>query len=143
MPPPPWELFVMPKPSMLEGLHWKLLGYGLVGLRRLVWHEELESPVGKVPEPFGPPISSVVPVGNVSAPKGSDPAGNFTPFDNTVIPAPSNAPIRVGSCNSSAKLPFKVASQPTVASSGNRSTWNCIDAEHEKTPVESYWLLEL
>ena len=29
MPPPPWELSVIAKPSMLDGLHWKLLGYGL------------------------------------------------------------------------------------------------------------------
>src|SRR5207253_9721517 len=29
MPPPPWELFVIPSPSMLDGLHIKLQGYGL------------------------------------------------------------------------------------------------------------------
>ena len=36
--------------------------------------------------------------------------------------APSSAPISDGSCNSSARLPLSVASQPTVASRGNRST---------------------
>src|SRR5439155_25176861 len=29
MPPPPWELLVTLRASMLDGLHWKLLGYGL------------------------------------------------------------------------------------------------------------------
>src|SRR5215469_951588 len=38
MPPPPWELFVMPTASMLEGLHIKLLGYGLV---MVVAHREV------------------------------------------------------------------------------------------------------
>src|SRR5437763_1735522 len=47
MPPPPWELSVMPKPSMLDGLHWKLLGKGLFA--RLV--------------PQLAAVSSVVPVG--------------------------------------------------------------------------------
>ena len=32
MPPPPWELSVTLKPSMLDGLQVKLLGYGLVSL---------------------------------------------------------------------------------------------------------------
>ena len=29
MPPPPWELLVTDKPSIRDGLHWKLLGNGL------------------------------------------------------------------------------------------------------------------
>src|SRR5882762_11956717 len=102
MPPPPWELSVMPKPSMLDGLHQKLLGYGFLAV-----------PV------LGPQllaVRSVAPVGKVSAVNGFCP-WKFTPFANTVIPAPSYAPNRVGSCNNSARLPLSVASQPTVASS--------------------------
>src|SRR5205807_9787869 len=52
----------------------------------------------------------------------------FAPFDNTVIAAPSNAPISEGSCNSSARLPLRPASQPTVASRGNRSTCGLLAA---------------
>src|ERR1700686_2440915 len=53
IPPPPWELLLMVKPSMLEGLHWKLLGNGsgfkphLAGLRTVV-------PVGKAASPAVP-----------------------------------------------------------------------------------------
>src|SRR5882762_6730504 len=106
MPPPPPELSVMPSPSMLDGLHQKLLGYGL-------------GTAGASPPPPPPPVAlpqsavvrSVVPIGKPPSvicptPNGSDPAGYFTPFDNTVIPAPSSAPMRLGSCNSSAMLPF-------------------------------------
>ena len=46
----------------------------------------------------------------------------FTPLARTVIPAPSYAPINDGSCNCSARFPFSVVSQPTVASDGMRST---------------------
>src|ERR1700730_14021750 len=106
MPPPPWELLVIPKPSMLDGLHQKLLGNGFVAVAVL--------------GPQLAAVSSVVPVGNVSAVNGFD--GNLTPFDSTVMAAPSRAPIKVGSCNSSARLPLSVASQPTAASSGRRST---------------------
>src|SRR5882672_9825417 len=112
MPPPPCELSVMLRPSMLDGLHQKLLGNG-----------------------FGPAVvPQVLDVSNV-VPSGKPPASpptrvgshgltpwKSTPFDNTVIPAPSSAPISEGSCNSSARLPLRVASQPTVASSGSRST---------------------
>src|SRR6266403_6212246 len=108
MPPPPWELLVMPKPSMLDGLHWKLLGNGFAA--EVVFAPQLAA------------VRRVVPAGNVppTVTHGFD--GKFTPFDNTVIPAPSRAPIRLGSCNISARLPFRVASQPTVASVGIRST---------------------
>src|ERR1017187_2787958 len=111
MPPPPWELLVIPRPSMLEGLHQKLLGNGL-------WAPELFGPQPLVASVVL--FSSVVPTGKVSAANGF--VGKLTPFDNTVMAAPSSAPIRVGSCNNSARLPLSVASQPTVASSGSRST---------------------
>src|SRR4029077_20833155 len=108
MPPPPWELLVTANPSMRDGLHWKLLGNRLcaVGLFG--------------PQPFGPfvlVVRSVVPAGNPagSAPSvhGSSPSGTRTPFESTVIPAPSYAPRRVGSCSCSARLPLRVVSQPT------------------------------
>src|SRR6266480_6755356 len=102
MPPPPWELLVTANPSIRDGLHRKLLGNGLVPAVQLAL------------------VRSVVPAGKISAANGSD--GKFTPFESTVIPAPSYAPIRVGSCSCSARLPFRVASHPTVASSGKRST---------------------
>src|ERR1035441_8216754 len=73
MPPPPCELSVTVKPSIRDGLHWKLLGYGS----------------GPVLVPQSEVVSNSVPVGKVSLPNGSDPAGNFTPFPSTVIPAPS------------------------------------------------------
>src|SRR6266705_956147 len=107
MPPPPWELLVIPKPSMLDGLHQKLLENG-----------------------FGPVVTQVVAVSNVvlagkpARRVGSHgfPPWKSAPFDSTVIAAPSSAPISEGSCNNSARLPFRPASQPTVASRGNRST---------------------
>src|SRR4051812_10912321 len=107
MPPPPWELSRIPRPSMLEGLHWKLLGNGLV--------RAPPQPVVELP----PPVSRTVPVGKVSATNGLD--GNLTPLESTVMAAPSSAPIRVGSCNSWARLPLRLASHPTTASSGRRS----------------------
>src|SRR5215470_16444596 len=94
-------------PSMRDGLQLKLLA------KPLLFPAKLQSP------PLFP--RSVVSVGKVSAANGSD--RNRTPFDRTVMAAPSYAPIRVGSCSCSARLPFNVASQPTVASRGNRSTW--------------------
>src|SRR6266481_5775681 len=107
MPPPPCELSVMPRPSMLDGLHWKLLGNGFV----------------PVP-PQLPEVSSVAPVGKPASSVASHGLAPWksTPLDNTVIAAPSSAPISDGSCSSSAMLPLSPASQPTVASSGNRST---------------------
>src|SRR5580704_14481641 len=117
MPPPPCELLVMPKPSMLEGLHRKLLGYGLL-------------PSGAVQSLA---VSSRVPVGNEPAavppaPKMFvEPVGNTSPLASTVMPAPSNAPIRAGSCSSSARLPFCSASQPITASRGSRSTCGLSD----------------
>src|ERR1700680_733208 len=117
--PPPWELLVMPKASMLDGLHAKSLGNGLVppGLQLA-----LASPVRKLPEE-SLPLRSVVPVGNPASKVGSHGVvGKFAPFPSTVMPAPSSAPIRLGSCNCSARLPLRLASQPRVASSGNRST---------------------
>src|SRR6516162_600035 len=83
MAPPPCELFVSPKASMLEGLHIKLLGYGLVVTVVLVWHSGLASPTGKLPPPLtSVPISRVVPVGNPASrveSKGSE--GKTTPFE--------------------------------------------------------------
>src|SRR5215469_2641205 len=113
MPPPPCELSVIVRPSMLDGLHQKLL----VNLVRL---------------PVGEPalgqyrfvlvaINSVVPVGKPAAnvgSKGFD--GENTPFERTVMPAPSKAPIKLGSCSSSARFPLRPASQPTVDSNGKR-----------------------
>src|SRR5437588_11334650 len=114
MPPPPWELFVIPRPSMPDGLHWKLLGNGLCAVAVLA--------------PQLAAVNRVVPVGK--PPKRVESYGfcpwKSTPLDNTVMAAPSRAPISDGSCNISARLPLRLASQPTVASSGNRSTWNCI-----------------
>ena len=51
MPPPPSDASVRVKPSMLDGLHWKLLGYGFLALT--VFGPQLEAvrfvePVGKV-----------------------------------------------------------------------------------------------
>src|SRR5467141_521209 len=110
MAPPPCELSVIPKPSMLDGLHQKLLGNGLVGIVPLV--EQLLA------------LSNVVPVGKPARRVGSHGFApwNSAPFDNTVIAAPSNAPISEGSCNNSAMLPLRPASHPTVDSRGNRST---------------------
>src|SRR5258708_3371700 len=76
------------------------------------------------PAEFGTVVcKSVVPAGNPASKVGSYGfEGKFTPFASTVMPAPSSAPIRLGSCNCSARLPLRLASQPIVASSGNRST---------------------
>src|SRR4029077_15591108 len=106
----------MLRPSMLDGLHWKLLGNGL-------WAVVVFAPQPFVAEVLA--VSSVVPSGKLPPSTvgfhGFAP-WKFTPFDSTVIPAPSRAPISEGSCSSSAMLPFCVASQPTAASSGKRST---------------------
>src|SRR5437660_4176043 len=107
MPPPPWELLVIPKPSMLDGLHQKLLGNG-----------------------FGPatgrrvlPVSNVVAAGKPARRVGSHgfPPWKSAPFDNTVMAPPASAPISEGSCNNSARLPLRPASHPTVDSRGIRS----------------------
>src|SRR6266852_1825268 len=88
----------------------------------LVWQLGLAAPTGKLPA-GSLPMRSVVPVGNPAIKVGSYGfEGKFTPFASTVIPAPSSAPIRLGSCNCSARLPLSPASQPTTASSGKRST---------------------
>src|SRR5882672_6726242 len=105
MPPPPWEALVTDKPSMRDGLHQKSLGNAV----QFVLLALLD-------------VRSVVLSGKVSAANSVLVFGNLTPFDSTVIPAPSYAPMRVGSCSCSARLPLSVASQPTVASSGRRST---------------------
>src|ERR1700752_2530270 len=97
---------------MLDGLHWKLLGYGL-GVFDLPPPQFAE---GRSVEPVGNPASDPVPK------TFADPAGIFTPFERTVIPAPSYAPRRDGSCNSSARLPLTVVSQPTMPSRGTLST---------------------
>src|SRR5215469_14827076 len=112
MPPPPCELLRMPSPSMLEGLHRKLLGNGLDAVAVLG------------PQPlFGllVPCKSNVPTGKVSAANGLE--GKITPFPSSVMAAPSSAPINVGSCSNCARLPLRVASHPTTASNGIRSTW--------------------
>src|SRR5712664_1293449 len=106
MPPPPCELFVIPRPSMLDGLQWKLLGY--VPSQYVTSFPSVNSTVLA-----GKPASSV-------GSKGVD--GKYTPFASTVMPAPSRAPISEGSCSCSAMLPFRLAIQPTVDSNGIRST---------------------
>src|SRR5215469_8923180 len=55
MPPPPWELSVMPNPSMLDGLHMKLLGNGLPFEELQSW---LVSPVWAPPVGLTSPVSS-------------------------------------------------------------------------------------
>ena len=139
MPPPPCEPSVMPKPSMLDGLQEKLLGNGLVALLLLVWQFGLASPSGKIPEADGSvPVRSVVPVGNPARSVGSNGSdGKFTPFESTVIPAPSSAPIKDGSCSCSARLPLSSALHPTVASSGKRSTCGLLAEEPANAPLSS------
>src|SRR5947207_15374865 len=105
MPPPPWELSRIPNPSMLDGLHRKLLGNGLCAVAVLT------------PQPLVAlvvPLRSNVPTGKVSAANGLEPVGNWTPLPRTVMAAPSRAPISVGSCNNCARLPLRVASHPTT-----------------------------
>ena len=55
--------------------------------------------------------------------------------------APSYAPIRVGSCKSSAKLPLRLASQPTMPSSGIGCTMLYCAAGQVYWPVGSYGLV--
>src|SRR3974390_2506393 len=110
----------MDNPSMLEGLHVKLLGNRLAPLVPSV-QNGLASPTGRAVGLGPTPVSRVVTPGN--APPSAVSVQGYspwksTPFASTVIPAPSYAPISEGSCNCSARLPFWVASQPTVASSG-------------------------
>src|SRR5712671_3337242 len=102
MPPPPCELLRMPRPSMLDGLHVKLLGKGLAA--DAVFEPQEATSLA----------SRVVPVGNPASNVGSKGFWPWksTPFDSTVIAAPSSAPISEGSCKSSARLPFRLASQP-------------------------------
>src|ERR1700687_4746 len=94
---------------MLDGLHQKLLGNGFVAVLAF--------------DPQVLAVSNVVPVGKPARRAGSHGFApwKFAPFDNTVIAAPSNAPISEGSCNNSARLPLRPASHPTVDSRGNRS----------------------
>src|SRR6266446_6081484 len=47
MPPPPCELSVMPRPSMLDGLHRKLLGNGFVPVPPQLPEVSSVAPVGK------------------------------------------------------------------------------------------------
>src|ERR1700730_5636507 len=99
---------------MLDGLHQMLLGT-----------------VFTAPDVFGPqPVVALVVFARRGVP-GGNPASKlasnwfaekFTPLPSTVMAAPSNAPIRLGSCNCSARLPLRSATHPTVASSGIRST---------------------
>src|SRR5882757_6640854 len=98
IPPPPCELLVMPKPSMLDGLHQKLLGNGFLAV--LVFDPQVLA------------VSNVVPVGKPARSVGSHGLAPWksAPFDNTVIAAPSSAPISAGSCSCSAMLPLRPAS---------------------------------
>src|SRR5437763_12966166 len=103
-PPPPCELLRMTSPSMLDGLHRKLLGNGFDAVA--VLGPQLLGPIV-------PPVKSNVPAGNTSAPNGLE--GKLTPLPSSVMAAPSSAPISVGSCSNCARLPLRVASQPTTA----------------------------
>src|SRR6516164_1035742 len=96
IPPPPWELSVRPRPSIADGLHWKLLGYRLVVLVRLVWQMGLKSPSRDRPPLDTGPVKSVVPAGKAASapdPNASHVAlgvqGMLTPFASTVRAAPS------------------------------------------------------
>src|SRR6266576_2094085 len=110
MPPPPWELLMTDKPSIRDGLQLKLLDSAPLQFAVLTLLS----------------VRSTLSRGNAAgvAPSvhGYSPSGTNTPFDTTVIPAPSYAPRRVGSCSCSARLPFSPASRPSMASSGKRST---------------------
>src|SRR5579864_1822651 len=112
-PPPPCELSVMVRPSILDGLHQKLLVKPPCTL-----------PPGQYRFSFclllvNRTVLSGNPASNVES-NGFD--GKNAPLDRTVMAAPSSAPIKLGSCNSSARLPLRLACQPTVASRGRRST---------------------
>src|SRR5215469_12599706 len=131
----------------------KLLGNGLVSLSCVllvelvpveasVWQSGLASPRGRE-SGLGPtPVSRVATGGNAPASlpsfQGLAPWKSI-PLPRTVTPAPSNAPIREGSCNCSARLPFCVASQPTVASRGIRSTCGELPAV-TVPPANPAWL---
>src|SRR2546421_950031 len=121
MPPPPCELLLIPNPSILDGLHQKLLGNGFVPVPPQVLA-----------------VSNVVPVGKPARRAGSHGLTPWksAPFDSTVIAAPSSAPISEGSCNNSARLPLRPASHPTVASRGNRSICGLV-------PVAMNWFQPL
>src|SRR5215469_8840870 len=108
IPPPPCELSWTVRPSILDGLHMKLLGNGFVPLQRL-------------PDPCRSVVPGGKPPGSVPSDQGLAP-WKSKPLDNTVMAAPSKAPMSEGSCNSSARLPFRLAVQPTAASSGKRSS---------------------
>src|ERR1700680_5003347 len=84
-PPPPWELLVMDRPSMLDGLHWKLLENGLAGFVLEVAQSVLVSKT----VPKGIWLSVATRPVSARVPKTSTPAGKRTPFERTVIPAPS------------------------------------------------------
>src|SRR5579859_1959530 len=125
MPPPPWELSVTLIPSILDGLHQKLLGNGFFEVVRFV--------------PQSVALRTTASAGICSARFVGISVGleNFTPLPKTVIPAPSYAPIRLGSESCSGRLPFKEASQPTMASRSIRSIANCIAAEQVNFPFGS------
>src|ERR1700674_1807975 len=111
----------MDRPSILDGLHWKLLGNGLVGSVGFVG-VPVQSELVSRTVPRGIWLSVATAPLSGPFPKTKPSAGKRTPFPRTVIPAPSYAPISDGSCKSSARLPLTVVSHPTMPSSGKRST---------------------
>src|SRR5579862_24608 len=143
MPPPPCELSVMVNPSMLEGLHMKLLGNGLVV--SVQWLLERGNLLPSPSTNAGTSCSSCVPAGNapvsVASLQGLIP-WKSRPLPSTVMPAPSSAPISAGSCSSSARLPFCEASQPTAASSGKRSTCGALALALKPNQPEAQLLLQ-
>src|SRR5436309_15658624 len=110
MPPPPWELLMTDKPSIRDGLQLKLLDSAPLQFAVLTLLS----------------LRSTLSRGNAAgvapAVHGYSRSRTNTPFDTTVIPAPSYGPRRVGSWSCSARLSSSPASQPSMPSSGTRST---------------------
>jgi len=119
----PCELSVIPKPSMLDGLHQKLLGNGFLAV--LVFDPQVLA------------VSNVVPTGKPARRAGSQGLApwKFATFRQHRNCCPSNAPMSEGSCNNSAMFPLSPASHPTVASRGNRSDLRIIGSGVEGGPA--------
>src|SRR5438034_7742604 len=113
MPPPPWELLMTDKPSIRDGLQLKLLDSAPLQFAVLTLLS----------------VRSTLSRGNAAgvAPSvhGYSPSGTNTPFDTTVIPAPSYAPRRVGSCSCSARLPFSPRSEEHTSELQSHSDLVC------------------